>query len=371
MDIIELLKRLLALDIKINLKPFNLMGILYENVYKKEETQSRMIAGLLDPHKKHDFDDLLIKEFFKAIGVECCFEDIDDINLETERLVEEPGKPKRYIDILITFKYKKEEHAIIIESKIHNAKDQEGQLDDYYKRIERKGYIVDKIVYIPINKDYRKPSASNEIMEKIVSFDIEDLINWLEKCIIITRENDKDSSALVQYKEFLKYIIDKNINAMEIQKIINEFNNLQKINKLEEIPQLIQSNEWAEGRFKLIVDALNLNAKNNLKQKYYWDEKKYCCYSQFYFEQYEFWIELWLKKEKIHFYLVSKEEKLSPFLKAGLKFEFDEKYKNYFYYESDSFEYPNTAEDEEMQKIKEKLLPIIDELESYEKEKNS
>lgn len=365
----ELLKRLLALNIELSSMPFNLMSIMYENVYRKEETQSSLIAGLLDPQENHKFGDILIKQFFNEIGIDKNFEEIKDIVVKTERIVKEIDENNRRIDILITFNNNNEKHAIIIENKIYNAKEQKNQLDDYCRRIENEGYIVDKIIFIPLYESY-KPTASKETKEKIVILDTECLIKWLENCIEIVKKDNIEHSALVQYKEFFECLIDKNKNIMEIQKIINEFSP-SEINKLEEIANLINKESWIEERFKFIVDSLDI--KVGLIIKYKRNKNGDCCYAQFYFNSYEFWVELWLKEKNIEFYLVSETEKVGKgkvIKKGEIEFESDGynwDYRCCYYKYKHNFDYPKNAEDDNMRKIKEVLLPILDELEDYAK----
>jgi len=358
----ELLRRLLDLKIKVSSMPFNLMSLMYEKIHGKEVIQSTLLAGLLDPNENHKFGDLLIKQFFKYLELDKTLnlKEIKDIVVKTERTVKDDDKNNRRIDILITFKYNGEDHAIIIENKLHNAKEQKDQLDDYFYRIKNEGYIVDKIVFMPLDNNLYSPHASNETMQKVVPFDAGNIIFWLKNCIKEAKEKNIDVSALVQYKEFFKCLIDKNINTMEIERIINEFSP-SEINKLEKIASIINSPAWIKERFKLITEFVK-EEKPNIIDNYFNNS-----YAQFYFEPYKFWIELWLRGNQIDFYLVSKEKKEDSYRIANLDFKYSEE-DVYYYYESEvSFDYPKNAEDDNMRKIKEILLPVLDELENYGK----
>ena len=362
----ELLRRLLDLKIKVSSMPFNLMSLMYEKIHGKEVIQSTLLAGLLDPNENHKFGDLLIKQFFKYLELDKTLnlEEIKDIVVKTERTVTDDDKNNRRIDILITFKYNGEDHAIIIENKLHNANEQKDQLDDYFYRIKNEGYIVDKIVFMPLNKEYYKPHASYETMQKVVPFDAGNIIHWLNNSIEEAKKDNIEHSALVQYKDFFECLIDKNKNIMEIQKIINEFSP-SEIKKIEEIANLINTDSWIKARFKLITEFVKAE-KNNISVLYFTQG-----YVQLFFEGCNLWVELWLRENHIDFYLVSKEkivEDKEVIKKGKTEFIFDEydKGNKYYYYSTiTNFDYPKNAEDDNMRKIKEILLPVLDELENY------
>ncbi|MEZ2683766.1 hypothetical protein ACBQ20_02975 [Proteus vulgaris] len=105
-------------------------------------------------------------------------------------------------------------NAIIIESKVYNAPDQERQLERYIEKFISNGYQEEKIfiLYLTGNKkeSYRPESLgkykeSNKVYFKLSSFESE-ILTWLEKDVYphINKNNKAFDSFVYQYKDSLK-----------------------------------------------------------------------------------------------------------------------------------------------------------------------
>jgi hypothetical protein len=117
-------------------EPFNIILASYDLFYR-ENYHSDIISFILKDKK---YVVLFIK-YLKTIGKnEIKYEDYLNpiVTRENDR-----------IDVLI--KDVKTKHCIIIENKIHNAKDTTRQLPNYYCLLTNKGYNVDVIVYLTLD----------------------------------------------------------------------------------------------------------------------------------------------------------------------------------------------------------------------------
>lgn len=152
------------------------------------------------------------------------------------------------IDLLI----KDEKYAIIVENKIHDALDQENQLNRYIKEVERKGFDSFYIIYL--TKDGHEPtngSLSEERKRKLntdgrfYSLSYKDnILPWMEERILpLCRIKEENlTTALKQYIDHLKGLfmgrkIDKELNETMGKHIIEELK-LENISSEDKIKHL-------------------------------------------------------------------------------------------------------------------------------------
>lgn len=130
---------------------FNVFQLI-SNTYYRENFHSDILRLFLDPRENHKEGNKflfifleMIKKAGKPIEVEA-YEDAE--------VVREEGR----IDVLI--KTSDGKNAIIVENKMNNAGDMPRQLPRYYDYLHERGYNVDAIVYLPLEKS-KTPDTYN------------------------------------------------------------------------------------------------------------------------------------------------------------------------------------------------------------------
>ena len=130
---------------------FNVFQLI-TNTYYRENFHSDILRLFLDPRENHKEGNKflfifleMIKKAGKPIEVEA-YEDAE--------VVREEGR----IDVLI--KTSDGKNAIIVENKMNNAGDMPRQLPRYYDYLHERGYNVDAIVYLPLEKS-KTPDTYN------------------------------------------------------------------------------------------------------------------------------------------------------------------------------------------------------------------
>ena len=174
---------------------FSLISELYrprENVYEKENPNSEVLKLFLDPNTKDIGNEIVLRKFIKFIGLEDCkkvFPKIEKVKVERE---------KHRIDIYLH----DDKNAIIIESKLYGAPNQDFQLARYYLKAKEDGYNVKKIIYLTLNPvqeldlyDLYKPSEEKKYsMEDQEQFckivpELEPLIEYVSAVTTNERKN--------------------------------------------------------------------------------------------------------------------------------------------------------------------------------------
>ena len=325
----NLIKKLIEIDIADSKKPFSLLEMMYRQVYGKELVQSEMLAALLRPSENHGCGSYFIEGFMRQIGVRYppFWDKACNLKIETER-----NANGRRIDIFISWLDGDKKHAVIIENKLNNAQNQPNALNDYHKAIEKEGYEVDKIVYMPLSKKWQKSKYTDtcpKVLEKTKDFDAKDIVEWLDTF-------SKPSSVILQYREFLKCLIS-NQYIMQQATEIQEKLSLKEIEKLEKLAEIVNSSEWREARFKDISVRLK-SEFNTLKDDYL--SRKNCIYAQFWFEDNkDIWIEIWLE-EKTNLYVCSYDNENEKVIQGKSYLYYSGGANNYYYQNSDmKFDY--------------------------------
>lgn len=198
--------------------PYNINII--DELHADENAHSRILMKLLQFNEDKSFP--ILDSFLKEL----------EIN-ETITNPEFTSDSSDRIDLLI----KDEKYAIIVENKIHDAMDQEDQLNRYIEDVKRKGFESLYIIYL--TKDGREPTNESLSEERKRKLKIEgrfyslsykdNILTWMEEKILpICRLKEENlSSALRQYIDHLKGLfmerkIDKELNETMEKHIIEE-----------------------------------------------------------------------------------------------------------------------------------------------------
>lgn len=203
----------------------NIFEIISERYYR-ENFHSDILKVFLDPEGSHNegsvflfaFIDFLNKEFSDKV---CILKQ----NYTSAIVDREYGN----IDILIRSENTK--HCIIIENKIYNAVDMDRQLPRYYDYMTELGYIIDAIVYLPLDI-YKKPDQSTWDCSKLDMQHVlpllcivpayqkkgENLVTgWIHPCILKAKQLDC-VSILRQYGELLIRLNHNNMDNVILSK---------------------------------------------------------------------------------------------------------------------------------------------------------
>lgn len=210
------------------LSSYNPLEYFVEQVSTKEIRHSQILKDLLDKNGPHGYKSLFIESFLSLIKFN--IPDGCDISVERERKVSRVLTKgcDRSIDLVLKWKYKKKEYAIIIENKLNGARFQPYQLDEYKKSLENDGVNVQAIVVI-----YDKKFSYGN---GIISLCSSDLSNWLNKALESCDTTDSAYWGIKAYAQLIDNMAIKNINMINAESIIEmarkspeSFQNLSKI----------------------------------------------------------------------------------------------------------------------------------------------
>lgn len=243
-----------------------------------ENAHSRILMYLLGQENKGEYEILQsFLEFVKTKKNSFQFQNKNPkITSEKER-----------IDVCI----EDENYAIIIENKIHNARDQYNQIDRYIDKLKNRGKKEENIFVIYLTRDdYKDPenhsfTYKENFENRYINLNYKvDILFWLKENVLPNVRN-KDvflKSSLEQYIDHLEgmfYLrkIQEKMNQ-EIQKIISEKLNLgenptkdceiinQKIELLEEIKNQLLNVKHKQVQVDFLRDCY-LKVKNEEKYK--------------------------------------------------------------------------------------------------------
>lgn len=210
---------------------------LTSDIYYRENYHSNLICAFLNPQENHHqgnlFLNVLIDMLNHLFSKKVKINRRDYLDAISKR---EVGN----IDILISSDFSK--HCIIIENKIHGAGDMPRQLPRYFDSMIDRGFIVDAIIYIPLNP-YKQPDTSDwsqrdknnilPILCHLPAFSKDgrpNLVdNWIVPCSLLTNDIDCHS-ILRQYGCLIKSL---NINTMDKIIISKFYKTLLEGNNLE------------------------------------------------------------------------------------------------------------------------------------------
>ena len=172
-------------------------------------THSAIIADLLDSQGKHSLGTEPLKLFVQMVdianfgleGVQCFKE------MPIGRINEDYTNGGR-IDIYVK---NKKNQIILIENKIYAA-EQKNQLLRYYNFSPES-----TIIYLTLEGELSK-AEDIEFDYKNISYK-EDIINWIEQCIVISHNRPKLRESLTQYNHLLKKLTNQSTNQIMADKI--------------------------------------------------------------------------------------------------------------------------------------------------------
>lgn len=230
-----------------NFNIFSEISELYrpeENVYKKENPNSEVLRFLLDPNTRKIGDETVLINFFEFIGLQDYkkyFPEIKKIRIERE---------KHRIDIYIH----NDENAVIIESKLHGAPNQDFQLARYYLKAKEDGYEVRKIVYLTLLP--------------VHELNLEDLYSPSKNKLYPMKEQKKYYSLVPEIKKLITY--KSAVNNDEKADFSEFFQDCSKSVSNEILRLLLE--QYSELLIKLAGETMAGSAEKNLIKKIY--EKK-------------------------------------------------------------------------------------------------
>ena len=229
---------------RLNGENFNIFSIL-DMERKEVDTHSKFIYELLNPNGSHGQGELFLQLFLSSV---LNLPDENVCAVKREDLTRYAGRNRR-IDFVIESK----EHQIGIEMKI-DARDQEAQLKDYKKELEKrcKGTQKPKLYYLTLT-GYEAGEKSTEGKLKaekdytLISFET-DILNWLEECIEKSATIPSLREGLVHYRNLIKKLTNKLPKEMEeeMERLIRDPKDVEAMQKIaEEYPRLWAKKEKA------------------------------------------------------------------------------------------------------------------------------
>lgn len=200
---------------------FNIFTLI-SDLYYRENFHRDIIYEFLNPNGSHKQGSKYLMLFLDMLNINRSFFQSAVVNKE------EPIDNQRRIDTLIIDNSSKK--AIIIENKMNNAGDMYRQLPDYYNYVQRLGYEVMRIVYLPLlhNKEPDERGWSKEEIYSVHSClkiipafsnkrDKNLCDDWLVPCIDMS-DNIDCLSGLRQYVKLIKYLNINNMDSVILEK---------------------------------------------------------------------------------------------------------------------------------------------------------
>ena len=189
---------------------FNVFEVLR---FQRDEVRlhSSFIAALLDPKGSHGLKTKLLESFLQVMKADDILIDLDTVHIEREMFIgqiSKSGKEGGRMDIVLMDKHK---NAIVIENKI-DAKDQPKQLlryDNYCKKHFKnyRIYYLTKWGVAPSDES----CGGHEFDYWTASYN-EDILSWLDDCIVISEMVRSVNVTIKQYR----------INLVEILNIMSQ-----------------------------------------------------------------------------------------------------------------------------------------------------
>ena len=225
--------------------PYNIN--LIDELHADENAHSRILAKLLQqktPYGKFEILESFVQYLQeKAVSFRNIQINSPEITQEMER-----------IDLWIL---DEKNYAIIIENKIHRARDMEEQLARYIEKTIQRNFEEEQIYVIYLSRTYDEKhdeqtwgNYKNKFKDRFLHLSFrEDIMTWLtDKVLPNVRLKDKFlTSALVQYIDHLEGMFDlrktNNILNMELQEFIKEKWELNDDNPQKYIAKLLAKQE--------------------------------------------------------------------------------------------------------------------------------
>ena len=240
---------------------FNLFYLISDHYYR-ETFHSDIIAAFLSPKEKHGGNNLYLDLFLDMIGVDKASYKNAEVSKE---YATNDGTLGGRIDIFIEGEYN---HCIVIENKLNDAGDTYRQLPKYYHYLEKKKYIIDKIVYLPLNP-YKTPNKSDWTEEERKIIDDKLIIipayqegrkNLIDDWLIPSENKSENEDARVIFKQYRTVIHNLTIDIMSAKTLESFYNEMTKGDSLKTAMSVRDMlNDLPEYMAKRIVDKYNSN----------------------------------------------------------------------------------------------------------------
>lgn len=257
---------------------YNIFSILKQEE-KEEGCHSRIIFNLINDCESNKLEKRFLKLFFKEVLDEE-FDEKKKYFVEREKNLGKYGRADLFIE-------DSDGKAYLIEMKI-NAGDQPKQLSRYNQYL-KKNYKDDYQIYYLTLNGYHPSSYSLKERAKveyiIISF-VDNIYNWIEKCIEEVGENNKILKInLEQYLETLTKITNRigEAQKMDFIKMMKEGNNFriaqEIVNNFEEIKLGIKEEFILELRERIVK---KLNIEDIAKKKNLYEYINIIKFTEFY-----------------------------------------------------------------------------------------
>ena len=257
---------------------YNIFSILKQEE-KEEGCHSRIIFNLINDCESNKLEKRFLKLFFKEVLDEE-FDEKKKYFVEREKNLGKYGRADLFIE-------DSDGKAYLIEMKI-NAGDQPKQLSRYNQYL-KKNYKDDYQIYYLTLNGYHPSSYSlkgrAEVEYIIISF-VDNIYNWIEKCIEEIEENNKILKInLEQYLETLTKITNRigEAQKMDFIKMMKEGNNFriaqEIVNNFEEIKLGIKEEFILELRERIVK---KLNIEDIAKKKNLYEYINIIKFTEFY-----------------------------------------------------------------------------------------
>lgn len=257
---------------------YNIFSILKQEE-KEEGCHSRIIFNLINDCESNKLEKRFLKLFFKEVLDEE-FDEKKKYFVEREKNLGKYGRADLFIE-------DSDGKAYLIEMKI-NAGDQSKQLSRYNQYL-KKNYKDDYQIYYLTLNGYHPSSYSlkgrAEVEYIIISF-VDNIYNWIEKCIEEIGENNKILKInLEQYLETLTKITNRigEAQKMDFIKMMKEGNNFriaqEIVNNFEEIKLGIKEEFILELRERIVK---KLNIEDIAKKKNLYEYINIIKFTEFY-----------------------------------------------------------------------------------------
>ena len=257
---------------------YNIFSILKQEE-KEEGCHSRIIFNLINDCESNKLEKKFLKLFFKEVLDEE-FDEKKKYFVEREKNLGKYGRADLFIE-------DSDGKAYLIEMKI-NAGDQPKQLSRYNQYL-KKNYKDDYQIYYLTLNGYHPSSYSlkerAEVEYIIISF-VDNIYNWIEKCIEEIGENNKILKInLEQYLETLTKITNRigEAQKMDFIKMMKEGNNFriaqEIVNNFEEIKLGIKEEFILELRERIVK---KLNIEDIAKKKNLYEYINIIKFTEFY-----------------------------------------------------------------------------------------
>ena len=217
------------------------------DLYYRENFHSDVICAFLDPSYNHNMGTAFLYAFINMLNE--FFKDKVNIDKENYRDAVAQRESNR-IDILIQSESSK--HCIIIENKMNNAGDMERQIPRYYELMVEQGYIVDAIVYIPLNesKTPDQTSWTNKDKENVNSHlvivpaysenESKNLVEgWILRCIPLSKNIDC-VSILSQYADLIKKLNWNIMDSNMLEKLYEELTQFENSKSVQALSDMLE-----------------------------------------------------------------------------------------------------------------------------------